>query len=114
MTTEEKARAYDEALERVNSKWHYKNQPCFIDVAEIFPELKESEDEIIRKSIIAIINNYVDNSNTFKPKMLAWLEKQGTQNIVLDELEMTLSVSEDAYLRSNIEKLIKELKEDEQ
>ena len=44
---------------------------------EVFPELCESEDEGIRKSIIAIINNYVDNSNTFKPKMLGWLEKQG-------------------------------------
>lgn len=31
---------------------------------------------------------------------------------VLDELEMTLSVSEDVYLRSNLEKLIKELKND--
>ena len=39
----------------------------------------ESEDERIRKSIIAIISNYVDNSNTFKPKMIAWLEKQGEQ-----------------------------------
>ena len=48
---------------------------------EIFPELKESEDEGIRKSIIAILNNYVDNSNTFKPKMIAWLEKQGEQNL---------------------------------
>ena len=33
---------------------------------------------------------------------------------VLDELEMTLSVIEDAYLRSNLEKLIKELKKEEQ
>ena len=32
------------------------------------------------------------------------------QTSVLEELEMTLSVSEDAYLRSNIENLIKELK----
>jgi len=41
----------------------------------IFPELAESEDEGIRKAIIAIISNYVDSSNTFKPQMLAWLEK---------------------------------------
>ena len=34
--------------------------------------------------------------------------------VVLDELEMTLSVSEEGYLRSNIEKLIKELKEEQQ
>lgn len=46
-------------------------------VQDNVPELAESEDERIRKAIIAIISNYVDNSNTFKPKMLAWLEKQG-------------------------------------
>ena len=45
----------------------------------LIPELAENEGERIRKSIIAIINNYVDNSNTFKPKMIAWLEKQGEQ-----------------------------------
>ena len=54
------------------------------DVQDFFPELAESEDERIRKSIIAIINNYVDNSNTFKPKMIAWLEKQATKSVNID------------------------------
>lgn len=40
------------------------------------------------------------------------LEKQGEQQIILDELEMTLSVSKDSYLRSNLEKLIREFKND--
>lgn len=74
MTIEEKAKAYDEALERAKEFVSKDN----VEAAEyIFPELAESNDGKIRKSIIAIINNYVDNSNTFKSKMLAWLEKQG-------------------------------------
>ena len=68
---------YKEALERA-SKLRVQNPFDTIGqmVEHIFPELKESGDERIRKSIIAIINNYVDNSNAFKPEMLAWLEKQ--------------------------------------
>jgi hypothetical protein len=47
----------------------------------IFPELKESESERIRKAIAEIVKNYgPQNAN---PKlysdMLAWLEKQGEQ-----------------------------------
>ena len=52
---------------------------------EIVEIPQESEDERIRKSIIAIINNYVDNSNTFKSKMIAWLEKQGNVNALIQE-----------------------------
>ena len=79
MTIEEKAKAYDEAIER--AKYYYnegKTLEYATDVASyIFPKLKESEDEGINKSIIAILNNYIDDSNTFKHKMIAWLEKQG-------------------------------------
>ena len=75
MTQEEKAKAYDEAKARMSRAFN--SNRCTIGfMNEIFPELAESEDEKIRKSIIAIINNYVDNSNTFKPKMIAWLENQ--------------------------------------
>ena len=81
MTTEQKAKAYDEALEmarKINSGEGVEAPPDWTICEVIFPELKDNEDERIRKSIIAIINNYVDNSNTFKPKLLAWLEKQGS------------------------------------
>ena len=80
LSIEEKAKRYDEAL-KVLHKYDGANIMFTQDLKEeMFPELiEESEDEKIRKSIIAIINNYVDNSNTFKPKMIAWLEKQGEQ-----------------------------------
>lgn len=51
MTEKEKVKAYDEAIERV--KKSYGN----IIAEEIFPELKESDDEKIRKEIISILRN---------------------------------------------------------
>lgn len=59
--------------------------------------IPESEDEKIRKSIIAIINNYVDNSNTFKPKMIAWLEKQAEQSQYWEPSEEQLEALDYAY-----------------
>ena len=50
MTQEEKAKAYDEAIERAREA--IKNNPDFVRVTpqlmeEIFPELKESEEEMV-------------------------------------------------------------------
>lgn len=88
LSIEEKAQAYDEALERAKSKLHYSDKPCFVDVTEIFPELKESEDEKIKKWLIEKQREwlqdqerggYMDNENLIKTikKSIAWLEKQG-------------------------------------
>lgn len=85
MTQEEKAKAYDKALSLMVDCVPDKDGLVHVRPEDIFSELRESEDERIRKSIIAIINNYVDNSNTFKPKMLAWLEKQGNVNALIQE-----------------------------
>ena len=79
MTQEEKAKAYDEALERMKSWVRGERPECFTEaqkVAEfIFPELKESDDERIRKEIIQSIR---DNMCVIhKDKCIAWLEKQG-------------------------------------
>ena len=47
---------------------------------EIFPELKESEDERIKEAIIATIHLYYGEPLEDEAKeMLAWLEKQGEQ-----------------------------------
>lgn len=80
MTEKEKAKAYDEAIER--AKKLYGN-----GIAEgIFPELKESDDDRIRKWIIDDIrynmNNEPLNNSEYKKKAekaIAWLEKQGEQ-----------------------------------
>lgn len=54
MTPEEKARAYDEALAKAKEQYNYPcMRSCMGILEEIFPELKESEDEKIRKTIIS-------------------------------------------------------------
>lgn len=88
MTEKEKAKAYDEAIERAK-KWHNIPNPiyCNIIIEKIFPELKESEDEEIRKEIISILRNayWTSNRNRFN-KLVAWLEKQGDKDKLIQEL----------------------------
>lgn len=78
MTEKEKAKAYDEAIER--AKKLYGNGIT----EEIFPELKEDNAERIRRWIIDDIrynmNNEPLNNSEYKKKAekaIAWLEKQG-------------------------------------
>ena len=84
MTEKEKAEAYDEALERARAINNGKD----VDVESgtticeyIFPELKESEDDKIKKEIISILRNtyWTSNRNRFN-ELVAWLEKQGNQS----------------------------------
>lgn len=80
MTEKEKAKAYDEAIER--AKKLYSNGI----VEEIFPELKESEDERIKKAIIEFFESEDDNTTyslVRKKDIIAWLEKQGKEEYVL-------------------------------
>ena len=85
-TIEEKAKAYDEALERAE---HVKltNTKEIVAAAEyIFPELKESEDEKIRKQVIDIIQSLgtgVIPIPVNQDKILAWLEKQKEQKPIV-------------------------------
>ena len=74
LSIKEKAKAYDEAIERAKNL--YGNGIA----EEIFPELKESDDEKIRKEIISILRNayWTSNKNRFN-ELVAWLEKQGEQ-----------------------------------
>ena len=82
MTQEQKAKAYDEALERAR-KIHNEILDNEIlgfpdQIREIFPELRESEDERIYNEIMEFFKMnekrcIVDNSYT---RWIAWLEKQ--------------------------------------
>lgn len=86
MTQEEKARRYDEILEKAKS-WYIDAQIDFKKSLEtLFPELKESEGERIRKWLIdtikAVPNNSIEWEKIDKLDVLAWLEKQGEQNLV--------------------------------
>lgn len=87
MTTEEKAKAYDEALERakeIKSKIlssHLSTESCKAVseyINEIIPELRESEDERVRKGIVETIKQCPDTflNSKNRDEMLAYLEKQ--------------------------------------
>jgi len=71
---------YKEALERMKSWVRGEHPDCFSEAQKaaefIFPELKEGEDERIRKAIIAYIS-HDQHCGVSNADMIAWLEKQG-------------------------------------
>lgn len=83
LSTEEKARRYDEAIALAKDSYNYPSYPGFIRADVVFPELKESDDERIRK---ALLNEFIHlQSKGYKfaglegEDIIAWLEKQGEQ-----------------------------------
>ena len=86
-TIEEKARAYDEALEKAREYWETDNDNTLDIKAKgtmeyLFPELAEGGDEIIKKELINYLKHRC-NSATLSGeeracnKWIDWLEKQG-------------------------------------
>lgn len=86
---EDYKKKYEDALERAKHYTLYSTnrsetaEPIKSAVESIFPELKESEDELMRKEAIAIIKQYNiicdregDKCYT-ADRVIAWLEKQG-------------------------------------
>lgn len=92
LTIEEKAKRYDEAIKLVNTKWYYKNQPCFINVSELFPEFKENKDENIKKWLIEYFQEFKSTgiegfANGLKiDNIVAWLEKQNNTDKVNQQI----------------------------
>ena len=92
MNIEEKAKRYDEALGKARRYYdEYKTRDNILyveDMEEMFPELKESEEERIRKVLINGFNK-LDKSAVWyngitNGQILAWLEKQGEQKSIDD------------------------------
>ena len=86
MTQEEKAKRYDEAIKLAKDSYNYPSYPGFIRADVVFPELKESKDERIRKAIHIYLDWLDGRNKDYQPKgdysikdMIAWLEKQGEQ-----------------------------------
>lgn len=85
MNYEEKAKAYDDALERAiiwQDHLYDTNDRDYADELNyIFPELQERKNERIRKSIIDVIKSQKEQQchidSTIYDEMIAWLEKQG-------------------------------------
>ena len=98
MTQEDKAKAYDEAIERAKEIHNeHKAQPFNI-MLKIFPELKESEDEKIRKNIIIALKSQKDelgdfykSHNTSESELVDWIEKQGEQKPIWTDNDRTMA-----------------------
>lgn len=89
---------YKEALERMKSWANGEHPECFSEAQKtaefIFPELKESEDERIRKAIIGFFELQDDNTTYYfvpKKDIIAWLEKQGNKSVNIDVESMVSS-----------------------
>ena len=93
LTIEQKAKAYDEALEKAKS-WHTDAQIDFKKSLEtLFPELAESEDERIRKLCEALVRTCFTSelcTKEEKDECIAWLEKQGQKSAWSEEDEERL------------------------
>lgn len=95
LSIEEKAKAYDEALERAKILYNDKNEFGYANaesvLEEVFPLLKESEDERIRKELIEHCRNtrcVTEEGAERIAKWISWLEKQeGCEYIKKDWLE---------------------------
>ena len=79
---------YKEALEKARV-WKEKsgmpkNKQGILD--DIFPELKESEDEKIRKALIRFHKSTIDIDGIKGDEIVAWLEKQGDKDKLIKEL----------------------------
>lgn len=97
LSIKEKAKRYDEAIERAkgthNSAKSDKENGVTDKITEytiqltetIFPELKESEDEKLRKEILQIVKESEDSfymvlTPNKREALIAWLEKQKDAN----------------------------------
>ena len=89
LTIEQKAKRYDEALGKAEI-WHNAPNvdkiPTFGNriIEDIFPELREPEDEEVRNEIIKLVKYYYGATlgckhTVSRDKMLAWIEKQGKE-----------------------------------
>ena len=115
LSIEEKAKAYDEALE--NAKLILDMTSDKSAIYTIFPELEESEDEKIRKELIKGISKTRPNTpfldtNVTREEAIAWLEKQGQVNESLISQHENETCKENGNsLTGEDEKIIKALKE---
>ena len=97
---EDYKKKYEEALERAREEL---GSGCFDrgTIEYIFPELKESEDEKIKKEIIRIVDGYFpDKASTQREKYIAWLKKQGEQKPT-DKVEPKFKVGDWVMLNEN-------------
>ena len=91
MTEKEKAEAYDEALKKASASHKDEDKHLKATLERIFPELKESEDEKIKNAILNHLkkmwgNCQDDVCGVHVEDAIAWLERQGDKDKLIQEL----------------------------
>jgi len=100
LTIEQKAKAYDEALERARKELHICGSidcDATRQIFRFFPELKESEDEKIRKSLLEYLHtlpNHYAHNGVCAPEWIAWLEEQVPVHLSHDDEIMIRQLTE--------------------
>lgn len=102
LSIEERAKAYDEVIKRLEDIRTGKCQKAFVFTEGLFdylfPELKESEGELIRKGIIHNLKYLANKAQGFVKdeleERIAWLEKQKTSEEAIQYLKENHSPSE--------------------
>ena len=109
LTIEEKAKRYDEALTKARNIVNSINVGLIgkDSFEAVFPELKESEDEKIRKELLQIAEESEDSfymvmTPNKREKLIAWLEKQGEQKI--DDDDKAILENWEGIVKDNKEK----------
>ena len=91
MTEKEKAEAYDKALKKASAAHKDEDKHLKATLERIFPELKESEDEKIKNAILNHLkkmwgNCQDDVCGVHVEDAIAWLERQGDKDKLIQEL----------------------------
>ena len=107
-TIEEKAKAYDEALEKAAQLIENcgDNNGCKEMIRSIFPELVEIEDERIKYCLISLIASETaydefEKYNVDYDSVYAWLAKQGEQKLVLTAKEAWKDMRLEVYAQAS-------------
>lgn len=109
MTENEKIKVYDEALKKASAAYKDGDRHLKATLERIFPELKEDDDERIKKNCIHFLELQKQyHAATFEiEECIDWLEKQGEQKptIEMKSAEESLGISSEKYNKI-VDKLI--------
>jgi len=126
LSIEQKAKRYDVALEKIHQfiDGYSRREISKEELEDIFPELKESEDEKVRKALIKFVQGIymgccTEGAGKERDMFLAWLEKQGNlmKALQISNAKIGELIEENYYLKEQLEKqgdynrLVKEIKE---
>lgn len=112
MTIEEKAKRYEEAIERAKELLDHglKDTRDKRVVLSFFPELRESEDEKVRKELIEFVKGWKEKAKGFCPEVplwtsdeeecdryLSWFEKQADHANFLNKIQIGDKVTRNEF-----------------